>query len=304
MTENIKISETEKSLQTNDNEEFLKTIINEQTESSKKENLINRPLYNSIFSKPSLYNHTPTTLLEREIEKVLMKDKEHIQKINREKIFLSEFEKKMARLRRIKSKGYRKLRKKIKERHVLNVKNVKRGDKSTEQKEDVAIPDFLLNELEDKKVMSFNDDDDDDDSSSSQEVMVRKVFDDEFGEEFKKEKEEIVDVKEDIQILPGWGAWGGTGIDVTPNPVNIIKKAENSTKRADLNHHHLILNENQELKIKTKLPKNLNSKEYRAMINIPISKEWNTARIFNKFVKGGGDEKVIENLKYQKRYTK
>lgn len=276
-------------------ENLLKSVIDEQ-----KPDEITQENANT---SPNLYSHTPATALEREINAVLMRNKEYVGKVKREKIFLSEFEKKMARLRRIKSKGYRKLRRKIKERHALE----SAAHASKMKAEDVPIPDFLLKELdvkeEEKKIMSFGGDEDS--SSSSQEELVRRVFDDEFGEEFQKEKEALVAAKEEVRVLPGWGAWGGSGIDVMPTPVNTLKPSSSSSKRADSDKHHVILTENcdQSNKIMTKVPKNLNPTEYQAIMNIPISKEWNTARIFNKFVKGR-DEKNIEKFKYQRRYTK
>lgn len=261
---------------------LLQTLVDEQQEKETKKQI------------KSLYEHVPKSKLEKEINNVLLKNKEYLSKLNREKTFKLEFEKKMARLKKIKSRGYRKLRKKIKEKYNLESKS---GNK-----EDIHIPDFLIKDINnnhEQKIMNFGDDES---SSSSQEEFVKKVFNDDFGEEFKKEKENIIKPVHEKIILPGWGTWGGKNIEIKATPVNTIESRIENVVRADKDLHHVIINKDENKnKIKTKLPKNLTPKEYMAMLNIPISKEWNTARIFNKLVKND-DEKSVEKIKYNKRY--
>ncbi|KAM0686110.1 hypothetical protein COBT_002670, partial [Conglomerata obtusa] len=131
--------------------------------------------------------------------------------------------------------------------------------------------------------------------SEIQREMVKEIFkdcDDEFEDKFKKEKKEIITDEMPFvekEILPGWNSWGGTGLEVIETKFNtIIKKREgiNFEDRKDFKQSHIIINEKNiglDEKYKTELPFGYTNDEYKLKMDLPVTKEWNSLRIFNKF---------------------
>lgn len=270
----------------------------------------------------SFYDIVPTTDLERGIDSVLKNRKvDYLQKA-RENQMLAEFDRKMKRIKDIKSKTYRRIRRREKVKSVV----VENSDSDSE-KNDVEIePDLMLKKLEkdeidpiiqkygknipkdllkrrkiedesngnkdvvldNKNILTFE-------GKKEQMNLVANLFNKtEHFEEFNKEKEAIVE-KElpsvEKEILPGWGSWGGSGVDVVETKHNTIirvKKGTEENVRKDAEHSHVIINENAPTineKYKIPLPYGYTKNQYQTKMKLPISKELNTLRIFNKFVK-------------------
>ncbi|EPR80089.1 hypothetical protein SLOPH_1814 [Spraguea lophii 42_110] len=227
-------------------------------------------------------NFTPKNAFEKALDEEMNKEKEFILKKRHENIVMAEFDKKMQRLKRIKSKNYRRIRKQNLEKNKIVIK----------KKENIEIPEHL----EEKRIIfKFDGEDEIEDITESEESLS-----DEYEEEFSKEKKEIMDKEKptvEEMILPGWNTWGGAYIDVTENKNNKIVSTKDGISikdRKDYKHKHLIINENigiKEDKYKIQLPHGYTQEEYLAKLNIPVSKERNAFSVFKQIIKKNKQEK-------------
>jgi U3 small nucleolar RNA-associated protein 14 len=282
--------------------------------------------------KSAFFEITPTSDLEKAINETLKsKPIDYAQK-RREREFMHDFERKMRRIKKIKSKTYRKIRRREKAKIDAELKSreeglvehpaIEEGDTFNKS----SIPEKLLRQAEGEEgkgkplnhILSF-DGKEDSDSSDDQLELVKKAFDidnnkDEVDEEFDEEKRKVIEEdlpKVEETVLPGWGGWYGPGLEIQKTKVNTLKRKIEGVKysnRKDFGARNVIVNENTpsiDDKYKVSLPYGHTSEEYRAKLDVPVSKEWNTLRIFNKFVKpkgepAGGD--IIEPFYYNPKY--
>lgn len=253
--------------------------------------------------KHSFYQLTPKTELEKSINKILNKtEEEDVSTVRANRTFKYEFDSKMRRIKRIKSKAYRRVRRaaKLKNEQVtekVDMVCVEDGDRDARSS---RIPDTLLREIEtcekeSTPVLSFGGPGES--HSNVQEELVKLAFNEDIEENekvFVKEKEEVVNSeapKVEEVVLPGWGDWAGPGLELTRTKenttVNFVDGIKYS-KRKDFNRSHVIINENTPnvaKKFQTELPFGYTEEEYNAKITTSVSKEWNTLRIFKKLVR-------------------
>lgn len=248
--------------------------------------------------KRDFYSSVPSSKLKESIENLLRKSnkQEEILKKNAK----SEFDAKMARVKKIKSKVYRKMARKEK----LRKKEELEMDLSSEN---VDFTDF-------KPHLEFNNKENEE--LDSQQKIVREVFDTSSTDsDFEEEKKEIVKEEQPLVItnkLPGWDDWAGEGIAFVSNKINTsyeYKEGIRNKDRQDYNKNNVIINENTEINPKylSKLPYGYTYRDYKGKISTPISTETNSLRIFNRFVKiSKKDEtpsgKDIESQRYNPEY--
>ncbi|XP_078618902.1 U3 small nucleolar RNA-associated protein 14 homolog A-like [Branchiostoma floridae x Branchiostoma japonicum] len=103
----------------------------------------------------------------------------------------------------------------------------------------------------------------------------------EFVEE-KRKAEEAGKPKDIDLFMPGWGNWGGVGVKVNRKKrTRFIKRAPPPKPRQDWGLHHVIINEDKDVHLKThqvrQLPKGFGSiGEFERSIRAPLGKDWNT----------------------------
>ena len=243
--------------------------------------------------------------IEKELEKTL--SKVNSSKIRLEKVQLSEYEKRMQRIRRVKSRGYKKVRRREMAKTVELVEKEKDSSNSDSDSSD--------EELEPKNVLPkinkshFN-------HKFSKEENSEKILESLFEEKGREIQKDFDDekktcIKEEMPekreiVLPGWGSWGGQKLENKKNKFNTInfeKKGIEITKRKDFDKKNIIINEKVDVpdKYKSKIPKKMTESQYRQKINTPISKECNTIRDFDKILndkKLSNDKKVSESYRF------
>ncbi|KAF5288774.1 hypothetical protein FQA39_LY15265 [Lamprigera yunnana] len=137
----------------------------------------------------------------------------------------------------------------------------------------------------------------DDEVEEDQKNIIAEAFeDDDVIENFQKEKTgEIEKAKpKDIDLfMPGWGSWGGPGIDLSrkkhANKRFIIKFPKES-KRRDENKGNLVINEKGDDKIKPHLVSEVpfpfkTVKDYEASIRAPISNTFIPETSYRKMIR-------------------
>lgn len=94
--------------------------------------------------------------------------------------------------------------------------------------------------------------DDGDDETHTQRMTIQEAFaNDDVIEEFVKEKEDAIEASKpkDLDLsLPGWGDWGGPGIDETKRKKKFIVPAKPAAPRKDTSLAHVIINEDRDKK--------------------------------------------------------
>lgn len=246
--------------------------------------------YEILDQNDDFFNIIPKTKLELAINKAINKPIETKEEKNRRLIFKSNFDMKRRKINRIKSKSYRKAKRNQKKEQNVGDEEKLNIDTSFIEQEDVEE----LDEIDDKSdapVFSFNNA-----INNQQQEIVKNVFSEnleENEEEFAKEKIETInnEVPKTIEtILPGWGDWAGPGLEIKKTQFNTIvenKFGIDCTKRKDFGSSHVIINQKSddiEDKYKTNLPYGYNKEEYMSKLNMPISKELNTARVYKKIL--------------------
>lgn len=145
-----------------------------------------------------------------------------------------------------------------------------------------AIPD-ILNAYEEDEA-----------ASSNQKDLIQEAFqDDDIVKDFETEKADAVseDTPKDIEVnLPGWGQWGGTGVQAPKRKrKHLILKAPPPALRRDENKGFLIINEKAQSKIKPLLVNEIpfpfkTVKDYEASIRAPIGNTFVTETAFKKLI--------------------
>lgn len=274
------------------------------TEQENLQNLLREEINEEEQDALKIISRVSKSEFEKNILNAMKMNKDDFLVIGLQKAKIAEFDKKMKRIKKIKSRSYRKhlkiARKKIDSEIEIPDYLTKIVD---EKKKDKVFYDDSLNDKLGKKIEI---DISEETESTDSECMLMKDEENHESEHiksFQKEKEAIIErdnnsLKQTIEVLPGWGSWGGTGIETKINKVNCIKidKTEKITKRKDFGLNRVIINENTlQNNIKINLPYGFNKSEYESWLNVPVSRESYSKKIFNKFI---SDTKNVENKKY------
>ncbi|KAF7683465.1 U3 small nucleolar RNA-associated protein 14 like protein C [Astathelohania contejeani] len=274
----------------------------------------------NVKPEKHFYELVPENELEKSINEILKRqsaDPMEIEKKRRQNEYIFEFDRKMKRIKKIKSRKYRKLRRIEKLQNKLDsLANDDELDSDSDtisdsDSDDInkvvkrSVPEKLLKKIEvetsdiveNNPILSFEGKEEEVNISQQRE-LVKQAFAQEDADDFNKEKEEkvLADMPVDEEIvLPGWGGWGGCGIETKKTKVNTIKRKSEGiiyTKRKDYNLKNVIINENilGDKKYSVKLPFGYTKEEYLRKIKTPISKECNTLRMFTKFIKPTEEE--------------
>ncbi|KAJ1914226.1 hypothetical protein H4219_004882 [Mycoemilia scoparia] len=134
----------------------------------------------------------------------------------------------------------------------------------------------------------------------AQRDLVERAFanDDVVEKEFEQERAQLIEdqtPKDEDLTLPGWGSWGGAGIQKPKNKIirkapTVSKKLATARKEFQKYNSNVIVNE-KILKANTKYQvENIphpfgNAQEYEYSMQVPIGKEWNTTGSFNRLIK-------------------
>lgn len=136
--------------------------------------------------------------------------------------------------------------------------------------------------------------DDDPNNAGQHEMNIVEAFaDDDVIEEFKLEKQAIIDrdTPKDIDLtLPGWGEWGGEGIKASKKPKKrLIIKAPPASIRRDNAIGNVIINEKADEKLKPHMVKRVpfpfdTAKEFETSVQAPLGKHWNPETVFRRTI--------------------
>ncbi|KAI8919200.1 Utp14 protein-domain-containing protein [Powellomyces hirtus] len=147
---------------------------------------------------------------------------------------------------------------------------------------------------------------------TQRDIMAMAFANDDVAADFEEEKaamEERDAPKDKDLTLPGWGSWGGIGIQKKVNKV--VQKARpgqgiDVEKRMDRKLKHVIINEKRMKKAvkytASQVPHGFDNKEqYERTIRAPLGREWNAAGAHNDMIKPRVQKKlgvVIAPLKF------
>lgn len=137
-----------------------------------------------------------------------------------------------------------------------NQTNRKMEDISTVSKKAVNLNPKKVFQIEDlgkhSGPLASSDNDDDDEERRAQRMTIQEAFaNDDVIEEFIKEKEDAVEAgkPKDLDLsLPGWGDWGGPGVDETKRKKKFVFPAKPTPPRKDAKLVHVIINEERDKK--------------------------------------------------------
>ncbi|KAM0679043.1 hypothetical protein BDAP_000423 [Binucleata daphniae] len=319
-------------------------IGNSKAENNKKlHKSIDLPEIKQEKQKTSIYDNfyeiTPENELEMCIQKVMTK-KDYKQK-TRQNIILAQFDSKMRRINKIKSKAYRRIRRKEKVVEnlvdeggsgvLMNPDEMIKKHENNNNDEQTYNEDIdamrnksqLLNKLLKKNnsetktennsnVMSFSAEKKE--NYEKQKEIVKSMFkecNNEFEDEFNEQKKDIVENEMpsiEKEVLPGWNCWGGADIEVVETKYNTFIRRKDGIKiedRKDYKQSHVIINENNKTldeKYIPVLPYGFTKEDYKMKMDMPVSKEWNTLRMFNKLVRDESKNKKKEVFEYESKY--
>lgn len=250
------------------------------------------------------YNRIPATDLKNSIDKILKTRNTQEERIKRHMQF--DFDRKMQRINRIKSKTYRRLqrRDKIRKEQALQVS----GEEESEQGSGSEAA------SECSPVLEFKHDGPEESEPEQPAVqfeMVKKAFQDPEirgnEKDFLEEKSAAVEAdapKVLETVLLGWDDWAGEGIEVKKTRHNTITERREGIRnhdRKDFNKNHVIINEHVEIpdKYRSQLPYGYSAKDYNERIRMPVSAETNSLRVFKRLIKmnRGGEEMPGKNIK-------
>lgn len=281
---------------------------------------IEKPKTENLHKNSSFFQNVPVTALKESIDSVLKK--RNVQEERLKKHMQFEFDRKMQHINKIKSKTYRKMRRrdKLRKEQALKVDSddTESGNDDSEMSEE--------EELNVNPIMTFNRDDNnseesviEDNKNGDQHNMIKNAFvnDDVVGNEveFMKEKLEVLEkdapsIKE--TVMPGWDEWAGEGIETKKTKYNTMIEKKDGIRisdRKDFKHHNIIINETIEIpdKYKANLPYGYSVNDYKRRLDTPISAETNSLRIFKRFMKIGNKEddilgKVIKPTEFEPEY--
>lgn len=256
----------------------------------------------------------PRSEFEKNILNAMKTDKNDFLKISDQKSRIAEFDKKMKRIKRIKSRKYRKHLKiaRKKTENPLEIPNFLLQDVNEKRKEKVFYDEKMTEKV--GKIMKIQLSDESESTDSECELMkMDSNPDDEHLKLFTEEKRKHIEEnapKDHIDVLPGWGAWGGNNLETKKTKVNTIETHTDGIareKRKDFKMSRVLINE-QALKnnIKVDLPYGFTKTEYEAWLNVPVSRESYSHKIFNRFLKKENKQtkSPIETLEYKSNLDK
>lgn len=250
-----------------------------------------------FVSKPIQKNRKKNSLFDTKVNSQLKKAIDDILKTRniKEEVLKKkaqyEFDVKMARIRKIKSKTYRKMKRKDK---LKKEELIESFTECSEVSEEEASPQEFRPTFTFENTKEESEDASEDNSECS---IVENAFQVPgfTGNEmdFLKEKKQIVEEEAPAIVehyLPGWGDWAGDGIEFKKTRSNtVIEKKDGieNKERQDYKKNHLIINENTETneRYTSKIPYGYSYKDYKKKLKTPISLETTSLRIFNRFVK-------------------
>ena len=125
----------------------------------------------------------------------------------------------------------------------VSEKNVNLNLKKVFQIEDLDSPRGLL--------LGYTNDGSDDEIHAQRMTIQEAFANDDVIEEFVKEKEDAVETGKPKDLdtsLPGWGDWGGPGVDETKRKRKFVEKAKPARPRKDAKMAHVIINEEKNAK--------------------------------------------------------
>lgn len=274
----------------NNKDDGVYTLIKEEID-----DFTARPVQKQEKKKNSFFETAPNTELKKSIENILKSRNKRDEIAKKQAQY--EFDVKMARIRKIKSKTYRKMKRREKlkkEELALDREN------SSENSSDDCSEDESLEELR-PPIITFNNKDKESDSDESSADEYRKMVEKAFEvpgfegneKDFLREKSEVI--KEDApqtieRCLPGWGEWAGEDIEFKKTEFNtVIEKKDgiNKSDRQDFKKENVIINEHVQIseKYKSTLPYGYSYRDYKEKLKTPISLETSSFKVFNRFVK-------------------
>lgn len=271
----------------NNKDDGLYNLIKEEID-----DFTSRPVQKREKKKNSFFETIPNTELKKSIEEVFKtrNRKDEIAK----KQAQYEFDIKMARIRKIKSKTYRKIkrREKLKKEEMLEDMD---SDECSDEENESDIEELR------PPIISFNNKDKESDTEETilneYQEMVEKAFEvpgfEGNEKDFLSEKSEIIkeDAPQTIEhCLPGWGEWAGEDIEFQKTKYNTIIENKDGIKnsdRQDFKKNNVIINENIQMseKYKSTLPYGYSYRDYKEKLKTPISLETSSSKVFNRFVK-------------------
>nr|CAB3267574.1 U3 small nucleolar RNA-associated protein 14 homolog A-like [Phallusia mammillata] len=132
-------------------------------------------------------------------------------------------------------------------------------------------------------------------SEARQQMTIEQAFaDDDVVAEFAKSKREIVEEGKPKVVslaLPGWGEWGGVGINPSKRKRRRFRvKPVPMKPRLDQKLGHVIINEKRDVHIAKHQVNDIpfpytNKEQFERTVAQPIGSTWNTQSAFNSFVK-------------------
>lgn len=276
--EHIETIDTKKPLIINNRQEINKFIANKESITGFRQ------------TKPNFYNIVPKTKLESTLSAILNNRSESVDEKNKRLTFQHNYDAKMRKIKRIKSKSYRKVKRLARKDVDCEEKeiNITENPEIEEEEEEVYNDDIVDN----APIFNFTDSI----KNKEQHEIVKLAFKndmEENEEDFIKEKEEIVNEntpKIVERILPGWGDWAGPGLEIIKTKYNTFtenKEGIDYKQRKDFGSSHGIVNEGiTEIddKYKTSIPYGYSKEDYILKLNTSVSKECNTNRMYKKIL--------------------
>ncbi|KAI5169561.1 hypothetical protein PAEPH01_0815 [Pancytospora epiphaga] len=274
------------------------------------ETFIERPIAKVKSVKNSFSSFIPSTALKESIEEVLKV--RSVQEDRLKKHMQFEFDRKMQRIKRIKSRTYRKLhrREKLRKEQALQIDSDEGSQGSSENgespsdKEESSVQGGIMDFRGSKNEPS-------EELMDPQFGIVKEAFRDPTVEGNEKEflEEKYREIENDAPlttrtVLPGWDDWAGEGIEIKMTAQNTVMEKKEGIlpyNRKDYGKHNVIINEHVTLsdKYKTSLPYGYSPTEYKEQLKTPISMETNSFRVFKRFLKVLSKKRPVsgENIK-------
>ncbi|XKL69575.1 hypothetical protein PGB90_007344 [Kerria lacca] len=263
-----------------------KTVVNNKNEESPKSNLKDEVL--------------PQDLLLLNQEKMVKSKKKSV--INTAKKYEDDkIEKNNKNIKAAdKKKKKKEKRKTINQSEILS-EYLNTNDVDFAKPEKQKLINNLATELPDTVLADDNEAVDDDEYICPASVMNMVFTDDDMIEEFKKEKNEIVEHSKAQLVdktLPGWGSWTGASIQKNNNSekpkrskINkrLLYKIPKVPPRKDSNKGHVIINEDKNNKFKEHLVNDVpfpfsQVKDYEASIRAPVGRTWLPEIVHQQFI--------------------
>lgn len=266
----------------------------------------------SEVAKNNYFDLKPVTNLETDIYNILSSEKNLLRKKARENMILAQFDSKMHRIKNIKSKTYRRIKRQEKIKSMILDSDEKENTEQVTDVESNLVPADMLekyesNNKETKNVFEFGNDKSKE-KQESQAEMVKSIFkaDNEFVEEFNAQKEVNINAElpnDTKDVLPGWGVWGGTDLEVVETKYNTFITFNDGTEkeeRKDYKLNHVIINENTaklDDKYIAAIPYGYTSEDYKMKMETPIEKKWVNQKMHKNEKRGNTETKKMRNNK-------